>query len=182
MRFLLALVATAVVDVGCSPSWDRPYAPARLAPDAARSPATRSPASAATVDDGDAVPLEDRRIFDEVNRVRAQWRLAPFRWNDRLHQAARDHSEDQRRAGRMGHGSPDPRKADLADRLRAARYGPATKWAEVVARGYEGPASVVTGWMNSRGHRTILTDPELEEAGFARVGEFFTGDFGTPRR
>src|SRR5439155_139994 len=29
-------------------------------------------------------------------------------------------------------------------------------------------------------HREILTDPTLVDAGFSRVGDYFTGDFGTP--
>jgi uncharacterized protein YkwD len=81
----------------------------------------------------------------------------------------------------MGHGSPDPRRDDLADRLRLASYGPARQWAEVVAMGYDGPRSVIVGWMNSRGHRKILMDAGLEEAAFSRVGAYFTGNFGSPR-
>jgi uncharacterized protein YkwD len=97
-----------------------------------------------------------------------------------LYAAARAHSEEQERFDYMGHGSPDPARDDLADRLRIAGYGPARAWAEVVARGYDGPVSVMNGWMNSRGHRKILTDPGLVEAAFARVGRSFTGNFGTP--
>jgi uncharacterized protein YkwD len=47
--------------------------------------------------------------------------------------------------------------------------------------GYDGPRSVVAGWMNSRGHRKILMDPGLEEAAFSRVGAWFTGNFASPR-
>lgn len=141
-------------------------------------------APAAPADPRPAVPLEvaaeDRRTFEEANRVRAQWGLRAFRWNDRLYAAAKAHSEEQERFDYMGHGSPDPARDDLADRLRIAGYGPASMWAEVVARGYAGPASVMAGWMNSKGHRKILTDPRLEEAAFARVGTSFTGNFGTP--
>ncbi|MFO0931562.1 MAG: CAP domain-containing protein [Planctomycetota bacterium] len=149
---------------------------------ATSAPAPRSaPPVAAPADRPPAdVALEDRRTFDEANRVRVQWGLRPFRWNDRLYAAAKAHSEEQERFDYMGHGSPDPARDDLADRLRIAGYGPASGWAEVVARGYEGPVSVMNGWMNSKGHRKILTDPRLEEAAFARVGSSFTGNFGTP--
>ena len=113
--------------------------------------------------------------------MRAEHGLPPFRWSDRLYRAAHDHSAEQARYGYMGHGSPDPARDDLADRLRFADCGPLRAWAEVVAFGYEGPASVVDGWMNSKGHRQILLDPKLQEAGFARVGDYFTGDFSTAR-
>lgn len=130
---------------------------------------------------GESPTVEDRRTFDEANRMRAEHGLAPFRWSDPLFRAARDHSAEQARYGYMGHGSPDPARDDLADRLRFADCGRLRAWAEVVAYGYEGPASVVDGWMNSRGHRKILLDPNLEEAGFARVGDYFTGNFATGR-
>jgi len=149
----------------------RPAPPGAVAP-----PASSSPAPPLDV------VAEDRRTFEEANRVRVAWGLRPFRWSDRLYVAAKAHSDEQERFDYMGHGSPNPARDDLADRLRIAGYGPASGWAEVVARGYAGPASVMNGWMNSRGHRKILTDPRLEEAAFARVGTSFTGNFATPRR
>ena len=121
-------------------------------------------------------------MFEGANRMRAQHGLRALRWNDRLYRAARDHSAEQARYGYMGHGSPDPGRDDLADRIRIAGYGAARQWAEVVAWGYEGAESVTVGWMNSKGHRAILLDGGLEEAAFSRVGDYFTGDFGTPMR
>ena len=129
----------------------------------------------------EGVGAEDRGMFEEANRLRAAAGLRPFRWSEALHRAAVEHSEEQRRHGYMGHGSPDPRRDDLADRLRLADYGAARQWGEVVAMGYDGPKSVMTGWMNSRGHRKILMDPGLTEAAFSRVGAYFTGNFATPR-
>ena len=131
---------------------------------------------------GPAPTVEDRATFDEVNRVRVGRGLRPFRWNDRLFRAAYDHSAEQARHGYMGHGSPDPARDALIDRMRQAGCAPAGQWAEVVAWGYEGPASVTLGWMNSSGHRKILTDPTLEEAAFSRVGDYFTGNFSAPLR
>lgn len=150
-----------------------PPAPAAQ-PEEGRAPVARVAAKAGEPTE------EDRRTFDLVNEMRRGRGLRPFRWNDRLFRAAYDHSAEQARYGYMGHGSPDPSRDDLADRLRLASYGQARQWAEVVAWGYEGPASVVQGWMDSRGHRKILTDPNLEEAAFSRVGSYFTGDFGSP--
>ena len=68
----------------------------------------------------------------------------------------------------------------IAAGIAGTALSAARRTAEVVARGYDGPASVMNGWMNSTGHRRILTDPRLEEAAFARVGSSFTGNFGTP--
>ncbi len=167
--------AVAPVEVAPSP----PPESARLEwapPEASR------PARAPRVSSGPTPTVEDRATFDEVNRVRVGRGLRPFRWNDRLFRAAYDHSAEQARHGYMGHGSPDPARDALVDRLRQADCAPARQWAEVVAWGYEGPASVTLGWMNSAGHRKILVDPSLEEAGFARVGDYFTGNFAAPMR
>lgn len=128
----------------------------------------------------ESIPSEDRRTFEAANEVRRERRLPLFRWNARLYAAALAHSDDQERQGYMGHRSPDPRRRELADRLRLAGYTGAQSWAEVVAKGYTGPESVMHGWMTSRGHRKILVDPTLQEAAFARVGRSFTGNFGTP--
>jgi uncharacterized protein YkwD len=191
---LLAVCSASAAACGSSEFWDRPYAVA-----GARSPAPRAVASAprpapaplpprppppAPPSPHDDAPAGDaladaRSTLDAVNRVRAARGLAAFRWNDRLHDAARDHSAEQRLHGYMGHGSPDAARDDLADRLRIAGYR-GRMWAEVVAKGYPDVPSVVDGWMRSKSHREILLDPDLEEAAFARDGTYWTGNFGTP--
>lgn len=179
----VVLVLAALLAAGCAGRTLVPWevADPAPAPRPSGSAGARGPDLSTAAPPAD-VPAEDRRMFEEANAVRRSLGLRPFRWHPRLHRAAREHSEEQARHGYMGHGSPDPARDDLADRLRLAGYGPASSWAEIVAKGYDGPKSVTVGWMNSRGHRKILTDPALEEAGFARVGDAFTGNFGTPMR
>jgi uncharacterized protein YkwD len=180
-----ALLAATALAGGCSAVADvmggDDAAPVRRAPvEVPPDPGAAEPrTSLAAPPEG--VPDEDRRMFEEANRLRAAAGLRPFRWSEALHRAACEHSEEQRRHGYMGHGSPDPRRDDLADRLRLAGYGAARQWGEIVAMGYDGPKSVMTGWMNSRGHRKILMDGGLTEAGFSRMGSYFTGNFATPR-
>jgi uncharacterized protein YkwD len=181
--WVAAILAASVLVGGCAAVADyvggEEPAPVRREPRAtAKAPEDAAPVPPAP---SGRIPDEDRRIFEEANRVRVAAGLRPFRWCDALHRAAREHSDEQRRHGYMGHGSPDPRRDDLADRLRLAEYGPARQWAEVVAVGYDGPRSVVRGWMDSRGHRKILMDPGLQDAGFSRVGSYYTGNFATPR-
>jgi uncharacterized protein YkwD len=130
---------------------------------------------------GEGPRAEDRATLDAVNRIRFQRALRPLRWNDRLFVAARDHSREQRDHGYMGHGSPDPARETLTQRMALAAYR-GSVYAEVVAWGFNQVDAVVEGWMNSRDHRVILLDAELEEAGFSRVGEYWTGNFGTPAR
>ena len=120
-------------------------------------------------------------VLDRVNRIRAQHGLRAVRFQSNLWIAARDHSAEQKRHGYMGHGSPDPNRRSLAQRMGQAGYG-GRVFAEVVAWGYSDTAAVVEGWMNSPDHRRILLDPELTEAGFSRVGEYWTGNMGAPSR
>jgi len=80
----------------------------------------------------------------------------------------------------MGHQSPDPARRTLVQRMHLAGYQ-GQMYGEVVAWGYDDAQSVVEGWMNSREHRAILIDGEMTEAAFSRVGQYWTGNFGTPR-
>lgn len=120
-------------------------------------------------------------MLAQVNQVRSQHSLRSLRFHPTLWIAARDHSIEQDRHRYMGHGSPDPSRRELSQRMALAGYR-GSVFAEVVAWGYPDVASVVEGWMNSPDHRRILLDPELTEAGFSRVGEYWTGNFGAPRR
>jgi hypothetical protein len=114
-----------------------------------------------------------------VNRLRAARGLRPFDFHPTLHAVAHRHSQDQHRRGYMGHVSPDPSCRTLRQRMANGGYDGRT-YAEVVAKGYRDVPSVIDGWMNSRSHREILLDPGLTQAGFARVSDLWTGNFGTP--
>jgi len=120
-------------------------------------------------------------VLAEVNAIRAQHSLRPLRFQPHLWVAARDHSLEQQRYGYMGHTSPNPQRRGLAQRMAQAGYQ-GRVYAEVVAWGYPDTRAVVAGWMNSSEHRRILIDPELSEAGFSRAGQYWTGNFGAPRR
>ena len=128
-----------------------------------------------------AASAEEMEVLGYVNAIRRQQNLRPLNFQPDLFVAARDHSREQQRHGYMGHGSPDPQRKRLSQRMAQAGYQ-GRVFAEVVAWGYPDTRSVVDGWMNSPDHRRILVDPELTEAGFSRVGAYWTGNFGAPRR
>ena len=123
---------------------------------------------------------QEQQVLRHVNQIRRSQGLRPLAWNDTLHACARAHSEEQCRYGYMGHESPDPSRRTLVQRMHLAGYQ-GQMYGEVVAWGYDDAQSVVEGWMNSREHRAILVDGEMTEAAFSRVGQYWTGNFGTPR-
>ncbi|MDJ0522751.1 MAG: hypothetical protein QNJ90_11850, partial [Planctomycetota bacterium] len=79
--------------------------------------------------------VEEMRVLEEVNRVRAQHHLRSLRFHPNLWIAARDHSIEQDRHRYMGHGSPDPSRRELSQRMALAGYR-GSVFAEVVAWGY----------------------------------------------
>jgi uncharacterized protein YkwD len=57
--------------------------------------------------------------------------------------------------------------------------------AENIAMGYPDPAAVMTGWMNSPGHRTNILNCQYRQLGVgvaasAKGARYWTQDFGTP--
>ncbi len=177
-----------------APSQPRYQAQATPAPDAPppnwgqqQRPSTRTPVAPTptpapnTPADTCAASEEDLRVLARVNQIRRSRGLRALTWNGQLHSAASEHSQEQQTHGYMGHGSPDPARDQLGERIQLAGYD-GSAWAEVVAWGYRDVYGVVQGWMDSPPHRKILIDPELTQAAFSRAGLYWTGNFGTPRR
>lgn len=165
------------------------YAPppaSRLPPPQARPPQARPPAfrqpMPAQVPMGPAggPAPEERMVLQHVNQIRRSQGLRALAFDDALYACARAHSEEQCRHGYMGHESPDPSRRTLVQRMHLAGYQ-GQMYGEVVAWGYDDAQSVVEGWMNSSEHRAILVDAEMTEVAFSRVGQYWTGNFGTPR-
>lgn len=158
---------------------ETPGAPLALAPEPL--PAEAPPPAAPTDDAPLSILPAEIEMLARVNRVREVHDLRPLAPDARLFRAAKDHSWEQARHGFMGHGSPDPERRTLTQRVRLAGFD-GSAFGEVVAWGYPSLGAVVEGWMNSPDHRRILLDPELTVAGFGQVGEYWTGNLGAPRR
>lgn len=202
-RRMLGLGALLVLVTGCAPSsgfWDRAPRVAgvrrtaarpapRRAPQRAPQPAPRAnpatptspPAQGGTYTPSRTGPTqEDFQVLERVNQIRRARGLRPFTWCSTIWRAAYDHSMEQHVHGYMGHGSPDPRRERLAQRMQLAGYD-GRLFGEVVAWNYRTVEGAVRGWMNSPSHRSILLDRQMTEAAFSRVGMYWTGNFGLPR-
>jgi uncharacterized protein YkwD len=136
-----------------------------------------APAHADGGDQGDAV-------LNQVNATRAANGCGPVAANPQLTASAERHAEDMLVNGVADHTGSDG--STLVQRVTDAGYTQYTEVGEVVFWGTGSlgtPATAVTWWMNSPGHRAIITDCHLTEAGFSAVsnGDKMTaaGDFGT---
>jgi uncharacterized protein YkwD len=85
---------------------------------------------------------------------RAKGGCQPLKHDAQLRKAAFDHSADMAAQNYFSHTSKDGR--DFMARIRAAGFTGGSGWAENIAAGQTTPASVMTGWMNSAGHKANI--------------------------
>jgi len=101
---------------------------------------------------------------------------APVVWNDKLEQAALDHSEDMFTNKFQSHTGSDG--SNPGARLKRLGYDWKT-CGENIAWGYQTEKSVVEGWIKSPGHCRNIMDPKYKEMGAARKGNYWTLVLGT---
>lgn len=122
----------------------------------------------------------ERRVISLVNQERAKRGLAPVKFKSSLTRAARAHSKEMARRGKLNHTSADGHSVAR----RVIRYAYKTRgysyWSvgEVIARAQKGslsatPTGVVAMWMNSTAHRRIILKRTFRDAG---VGIHTAGD------
>ncbi|MFZ3584477.1 CAP domain-containing protein [Loktanella sp. DJP18] len=102
--------------------------------------------------------------------TRAYYYLPPLTRNPRLDAAARAHGADMARNNFFGHASTNGdhvtqrvAKAGYSACLAAENLG----WGKVHAD----PQTMMTGWLNSPGHRSNLLHPRATEFGLARAAD-----------
>lgn len=129
-----------------------------------------------------------RAVICMVNAERRARGLRALRSHKRLQKAAFRHSADMLARGYFAHAGP--RGPELARRLRAVRYWPATAGENLAAgTGMLATArATVAAWMASPGHRANMLRPEFREIGVGIVTAFpappespgatFTANFG----
>ena len=103
-------------------------------------------------------------IVAAMNRERAARGLEPLQLESRLSLAAEDRVEDMLAKRYYEHVSPDGVNPFSWVRARGYRY---RLIGENLALGYRGSQSVVTGWMNSPGHRDNILKSGFNEVGIA---------------
>jgi uncharacterized protein YkwD len=103
--------------------------------------------------------------------------------SSQLSAAAQGHTDDMASHNFMSHTGSDG--SSPWDRINATGYQFWTA-AENIALGFETPADVVNGWMNSPGHRANILNCNLHEIGVGYAtnstgAPYWTQDFATPR-
>lgn len=144
-----------------------------------------APASAATRAKAKPTAEVVARYEAEVTRLtnieRAAKGCPALRVDDRLTAAARAHSTDMVRSGFFGHTGSSG--STFVAREVAAGYPKKGAAAENIAWGYRGPQEVVTGWMNSPGHRRNILNCASVAVGVGLAHKadgtpYWTQDFG----
>ena len=129
-----------------------------------------------------------KQVVKLTNNERAKAGLQPLKLNDRLVDAAQDHSDDMAKDDFFSHTGVDG--SSVSDRVKASGYQYSTT-GENIAAGQTTAAAVVRGWMNSPGHRANILNPNYTEIGVGyeylqndtgsvNYNHYWTQVFGTP--
>jgi uncharacterized protein YkwD len=105
-------------------------------------------------------------VVAAMNEYRAQHHLPPVREDARLDAAAEDRMRDMEDLGYWAHQSPDGRSPFVW--MQPNGY-PMHFAGENLANGFETTELLVTGWMESPGHRANILSPNFEDCGIAII-------------
>ncbi|MBM3275233.1 MAG: hypothetical protein FJZ00_08765 [Candidatus Sericytochromatia bacterium] len=108
------------------------------------------------------VSPEIQAVVDATNRERARYGLRPLTASPALNRVAQNRSADMARRRYFDHTDPDGRDPFWHLRNAGIRY---MAGAENIAMGQRSAAEVVTGWMNSPGHRANILNGRLGHIG-----------------
>lgn len=97
-------------------------------------------------------------------------------WNDQLEKAAYNHSSDMFRNKYFSHTGSDG--SDSGERIYDAGYS-WRYYGENIAQGYPTEKEVIAGWLSSPGHCSNIMSRNYKEMGVAKVGDYWTQDFGS---
>ncbi len=120
---------------------------------------------------------EEQILLAKVNQYRATRGAPAVLACSSLSRAAQDHAADMRNRGYFSHrgenGSTFPERACDAGYLRGC--GPTTWMGEIIAGGNPTGVETLDQWVNSSGHRAILSSSDFIVAG---IGHACGGSFG----
>jgi uncharacterized protein YkwD len=123
---------------------------------------------------------EEKSLLDDANRERAAVGLQPFKWDDALAAAARQHAQVMASQNLLLHQCLNELPVDQRAAQAGAKF---SMIAENIAVG-PNPETIHDGWMHSIGHRKNILNPDITAIGVATVrasaGLFAVQDFSRP--
>ena len=119
------------------------------------------------------VPEKDTALQNYVSEVvrltnaeRAKYGLKPLTEDWQLSRVAQEKAQDMKNKNYFSHTSPT--YGSPFDMMKS--YGISYRYAaENIAKGYQTPAAVVNGWMNSEGHRKNILNANYKKIGIGYV-------------
>ena len=119
-----------------------------------------------------AAEITPGAVVDSMNAYRAQAHLPPLREDSRLDAAAAERMRDMEEQGYWAHESPEGRSPFVW----LLPHGYAFRSAgENLACGFETNELLMTGWMESKGHRENILSSDYLDCGVAVIDGATTG-------
>lgn len=118
----------------------------------------------------------EQAAFRLLNADRAGQSAGALTADDRLHNAARAHSQDMASNNFFDHTGSNGSSA--GDRITAGGYKFAS-WGENIAAGQETAADVITAWLKSPAHRDNMRDPSFTDVGIGLAEAKSNADFSS---
>lgn len=109
-----------------------------------------------------------------INKERAKVGVKPLKLNSVLCNTSMDKSYDMYRYGDLSHDSPT--FGDIASQLDIVGFD-YLYCGENIAWGQQSVSEVMNDWMNSKGHKSNILDPNFELVGIGYYGGYWTQQF-----
>ncbi|PLR71464.1 MULTISPECIES: CAP domain-containing protein [Bacillus] len=116
----------------------------------------------------------EKQIFDISNFIRARHELNVLEWDEATAKVAYEHSRDMFESKQFSHTSE--KYGELSDRLEAGEVFYQMAGENIAAHYVDAPA-VVEGWLNSKGHRESLLNPDFTHLGVGVYDRHYTQNF-----
>lgn len=129
--------------------------------------------------------VNSQQLVDLVNKTRTEGctcgtermpAVSKITWNETLAKTAYLHSKDMNDQNYFSHTGKDG--SDPGTRIKKQGYDWRT-YGENIAKGYTDEKAVIEGWIKSEGHCRNIMNPNFEEMGVGKEGDYWTQVFGT---
>lgn len=148
------------------------YIPTKTANTTSYNPKTATQTAPATPATNTGISAFNQQVLDLTNAQRAKAGLSPLKYNAALSNVATLKSQDMRDKNYFSHTSP----TYGSPFAMMDKFGISYTYAgENIAAGYSTPQAVVTGWMNSPGHRQNILNSNYNQIG---IGYAAGGSYG----